>query len=283
MVVPSNKKLKKNIRRRRTYSGFVPEIVEGYNRVCIGNLAWDTTERDIHELFSGCVINSVLLGKNKETGEFKGCAHVYFNDILSVAMSALKLDQIFCNSTNRTPGKIKRRTCYVCREKGHLATACGKKLKDSHDQANAKVDQETVNTSTAMLSYDLQKNNGGSYCMNETYTATNEAHSGRLASEVSFGETKRRTCYECREKGHLAKACLKKLQNTGHTNAKVDHQTVEARPIQETNYNFQKISGDTDNNGGSYMDETYVADPVSVVATNGTSDGSSVSAVSWHW
>ncbi|CAF1851953.1 BnaCnng67700D [Brassica napus] len=60
MVVPSNKKLKKNIRRRRTYSGFVPEIVEGYNRVCIGNLAWDTTERDIHELFSGCVINSVL-------------------------------------------------------------------------------------------------------------------------------------------------------------------------------------------------------------------------------
>lgn len=171
----------------------------------------------------------------------------------------------------------------MCREKGHLATACGKKLKDSHDQANAKVDQETVNTSTAMLSYDLQKNNGGSYCMNETYTATNEAHSGRLASEVSFGETKRRTCYECREKGHLAKACLKKLQNTGHTNAKVDHQTVEARPIQETNYNFQKISGDTDNNGGSYMDETYVADPVSVVATNGTSDGSSVSAVSWHW
>ncbi|KAG2287613.1 hypothetical protein Bca52824_047217 [Brassica carinata] len=219
-------------------------------------------------------------GKNKETGEFKGCAHVDYNDILSVAISALKLDHIFCNSTNRTPGKIKRRTCYVCREKGHLATACGKKLKDSHDQANAKVDQETVNTSTAMLSYDLQKNNGGSYCMNDTYTATNEAHSGRLASEVSFGKTKRRTCYECREKGHLAKACLKKLQNTGHTNAKVDHQTVEARPIQETNYNFQKLSGDTDNNGGSYMDETYVADPVSVVATNGTSDGSSVSAVS---
>ncbi|CAN7014219.1 unnamed protein product, partial [Brassica oleracea var. botrytis] len=36
MVVPSNKKLKKNIRRRRTYSGFVQEIVEGYTRVCIG-------------------------------------------------------------------------------------------------------------------------------------------------------------------------------------------------------------------------------------------------------
>ena len=80
----------------------------------------------------------------------------------------------------------------MCREKGHLATACRKKLEDAHDQANAKLDQETVNTSTAMLRYDLQKNNGGSYCMNETYTATNEAHIGRLASEVRFGKTKRR-------------------------------------------------------------------------------------------
>ncbi|KAH0928505.1 hypothetical protein HID58_014232 [Brassica napus] len=184
MVVPSKKKLKQNIRRRRTSFVFVSEIVEGYNRA-----------------------------KTKKTGEFKGCAHVDFNDSLSVAMAALKLDQyVICG-----------RTVLIV----HL-------LEDAHDQANAKLDQETVNTSTAMLRYDLQKNNGGSYCMNETYTATNEAHIGRLASE----------------------ACLKKLQNTGHTNAKVDHQTVEARPIQETSYNHQKISGDTDNNGGSYMDET---------------------------
>nr|VDD10854.1 unnamed protein product [Brassica rapa] len=36
MVVPSKKKLKQNIRRRRTSFVFVSEIVEGYNRVCIG-------------------------------------------------------------------------------------------------------------------------------------------------------------------------------------------------------------------------------------------------------
>ncbi|KAL0725596.1 hypothetical protein Bca4012_040195 [Brassica carinata] len=48
-----------SIPTRRT--SFLPETVEeGYNRVCIGNLAWDdTTERDIRKLFSGCVINSV--------------------------------------------------------------------------------------------------------------------------------------------------------------------------------------------------------------------------------
>ncbi|CAF2266899.1 unnamed protein product [Brassica napus] len=96
-------------------------------------------------------------------------------------MAALKLDQyVICGRT------------VLIVHLGHLATACRKKLEDAHDQANAKLDQETVNTSTAMLRYELQKNNGGSYCMNETYTATNEAHIGRLASEVSFGKTKRR-------------------------------------------------------------------------------------------
>uniref|UniRef100_M4DE35 Uncharacterized protein n=1 Tax=Brassica campestris TaxID=3711 RepID=M4DE35_BRACM len=48
MVVPSKKKLKQNIRRRRTYFVFVSEIGEGYNRVYIGNFAWDTKECDIY-------------------------------------------------------------------------------------------------------------------------------------------------------------------------------------------------------------------------------------------
>lgn len=311
-----------SIPRIRTSSGFAPEMVDGYNRVYIGNLAWDTTERDVRKLFSDCVINSVRLGKNKETGEFKGYAHVDFKDSVSVAM-ALKLDQqIICgrpvkiccalkerpagdNSTNPTPdetnnvdsynmeetyaaadpvpneinsgnfftstvssGKIKRRVCYECGEKGHLSTACPKKLQNAHDQANAKLDQETVDARPAMLSYDLQKNNGGSY-MNDTYGATNEANNGSLAFAVSIGKIKRRACYECGEKGHLSTACPKKLQNTDHTNSKLDHQTA-----------LQKKSGDTENNGGSYMDETYATDPISVAATNGANDGSLASAVS---
>ncbi|CAN6977729.1 hypothetical protein IGI04_037610 [Brassica rapa subsp. trilocularis] len=376
-----------SVPRTRTSSGFVPEMVEGYHRVYIGNLAWDTTEREIRKLFSDCVINTVRLGKNKETGDFKGYAHVDFKDSVSVAM-ALKLDQqVMCgrpvkiccalkerpvedHSTNPTPGetnmeetdaaadevnyfentmssgkikrrscyecgekghlstacpkklqetvnarpqampsydlqrsyggsymdetytatneayseglasevstgKVKRRTCYECGEKGHLSTACPKKLQDAH--------KETVNARPAMFSYDYhEKNNGGgggSY-MNETYAAANEAPSGSLPSEVSVGKIKRRSCYECGEKGHLSTACPSKLQNSGHSNSKADHQTVEARPVQVTSYNSQKESGDTDNKGGSYMDVTHAADPISVAATNGTNEGGSASKVS---
>lgn len=381
-----------SVPRTRTSSGFVPEMVEGYHRVYIGNLAWDTTERDIRKLFSDCVINTVRLGKNKETGDFKGYAHVDFKDSVSVAM-ALKLDQqVICGRpvkiccalkerpvgdhfTNPTPGetnnvdetdaaaddgsyfantmssgkikrrscyecgekghlstacpkklqdaqdqayakpampsydyqkssggsymderytaaneayeggslasevstgKVKRRTCYECGEKGHLSTACPKKLQDAQNQANAKVDQEAVNARPAMFSYDYhQKNNGGggSY-MNETYTVPNEAPSGSLPSEVSIGKIKRRSCYECGEKGHLSTACPKKLQNTtDHRNSKADHQTAEAGPLQVTSYNLQKESGDTDNKG-----ETYTAEPVSVAAIVGTNEGGSASS-----
>ncbi|KFK34775.1 hypothetical protein AALP_AA5G192200 [Arabis alpina] len=374
-----------SVPRKRTSSGFAPEMVDGYNRIYIGNLAWDTTERDIRRLFSDCVITSVRLGKNKETGEFKGFAHVDFKDSVYVAM-ALKLDQqvisgrpvkICCalkerpagdTSTNPTPdetnnvdsymeealavpnevnngnyfattvstGKIKRRSCYECGEKGHLSTACPKKLQNAHDQANPKLDQGTFNAT-----YDLQNNNGGSY-MNETYAATNEANAvsvGKikrrvcyecgekghlstacpqklhntdhtnskldhqtvnarpvmpsydlqnnngannesLASAVSIGKIKRRVCYECGEKGHLSTACPQKVQNTDHTNSKLDHQTVDTGPIQQTSYALQKESGHTENNGGSYMDMSYATDPISVAATDGANDESLASAVS---
>lgn len=326
-----------SIPRRVISSGFAPEMVDGYNRVYIGNLAWDTTERDIRKLFSDCVITSVRLGKNKETGEFKGYAHVDFKDSVSVAI-ALKLDQhVICgrpvkiccalkerpvanNSTDPTPGemnnvgsyymeetyaaadpvlavpnevnngnyftttvssgKIKRRVCYECGEKGHLSTACPKKLQNADDQANLKLGQETVDAGPTMQSYALQKNSGDSYYMNETYAVTNEANNGSLATAVSIGKVKRRNCYECGEKGHLSTACPKKLQNTAHTNSKLDHQTVEARPIQVTSYSLQKKSRDTESNGGSFMDETYATDPISDAVTNGANDGNLTSVVS---
>ncbi|KAF8048564.1 hypothetical protein N665_2475s0001 [Sinapis alba] len=224
-----------SIPTRRTSSGFVPDMVEeGYNMVCIGNLACDTTERDIRKLFSGCVINSVRLGKNKETGEFKGCAHVDFKDSLSVAM-ALKLDQqVICGRPVKIRCALKERSAGDNRTPGET----------NNFEETYAIAADPISS----LAVPSEVNNGN-------YTAT----------RVGSGKIKRRICYVCREKGHLATACPKKL----HTNAKVDHQTVEARPIQETNYNLLKKSGDTDNNGCSYT-----------AATNGTNDGSSVFAVS---
>ncbi|CAK9176501.1 unnamed protein product [Ilex paraguariensis] len=143
--------------RTSKVSDFNPAIVEGYNRIYVGNLSWDITEEDLRKLFSDFSISSVRFGEDKETKEFKGYAHVDFSDNLSLTR-ALKLDQkIVCarpvrircavpkkgadtNSksmqaskeieaveTSSVSGKIRRRTCYECGEKGHLASSCPKK------------------------------------------------------------------------------------------------------------------------------------------------------------
>ncbi|GLT88994.1 hypothetical protein SLE2022_069980 [Rubroshorea leprosula] len=150
----------KRTRSNNKISNFAPRMVEGYNRIYVGNLSWDITEEDLRKLFSDCSISSIRFGMDKDTGEFRGYAHVDFADSVSVAM-ALKLDQdIVCgrpvkiscavpnkgvkthsrpqpstNSTNEvnndvvssTSGKMRRRTCYECGEKGHISSACPKK------------------------------------------------------------------------------------------------------------------------------------------------------------
>ncbi|KAL6980479.1 hypothetical protein U1Q18_022117 [Sarracenia purpurea var. burkii] len=153
----------KSIRAKKV-SNFAPAIVEGYNRIYTGNLSWDVTEDELRKLFSGCNISGIRFGEDKETGEFRGYAHVDFADSLSLNM-ALKLDQeIVCGrpvrircavpkkaaesnsksvpttavmkednagvaaSSVTVSGKIRRRTCYECGEKGHLSSACPKKL-----------------------------------------------------------------------------------------------------------------------------------------------------------
>ncbi|KAL8251861.1 hypothetical protein R6Q59_035554 [Mikania micrantha] len=78
--------------RDKKVSDFAPAMLEGYNRIYAGNLSWDMTEDELKKFFSDCKISSIRLGKDKETGEFKGFAHVDFADSLSLTM-ALKLDQ----------------------------------------------------------------------------------------------------------------------------------------------------------------------------------------------
>lgn len=54
--------------------------VEGYNVAYVGNIAFEADEDDLRELFSGCNITKVRMHTDKDTGKFKGYAHVHFAD-----------------------------------------------------------------------------------------------------------------------------------------------------------------------------------------------------------
>ncbi|XP_008233575.1 PREDICTED: protein gar2-like [Prunus mume] len=228
--------------RANKVSDFSPQIVEGYNRIYVGNLSWDITEDDLKKLFSDCKISSIHFGMDKETGEFRGYAHVNFSDSLSLTL-ALKLDQkVVCGRpvkiscavplkragtpSNSAPtnssthsisvapttgansipvatttdtgadntelstvsGKIKRRTCYQCGEKGHLSSACpmaATTFSSTHSIA--------VTTTTSADSIPV--------------ASTTDTGADDIGLGAVSGKIKRRTCYQCGEKGHLSSAC----------------------------------------------------------------------------
>lgn len=161
--------------------------MEGYNRIYLGNLSWDVTEDDLKKLFSNCKIASIRFGMDKETGEFRGYAHVDFSDSVSLK-TALKLDQ---ETIHGRPVKIR---CAVPK-KGTERGAGGAAAAETHSKP------EPV---------------GGGAAAAETHPkpepVMKEADSG--LSSVS-GKIRRRTCYECGEKGHLSSNCPKKqLENS---------------------------------------------------------------------
>ncbi|KAL2507242.1 phragmoplastin interacting protein 1 [Forsythia ovata] len=152
-------------------SNFSPTVVEGYNRIYVGNLSWDITEDDLRKLFSDCTVTSIRFGENKETGEFKGYAHVDFADSLSLSM-ALKMDQ-----------KI------ICERPVRISCAVPKKGDGSKSKfipINNQVDTSEVSVFSA-----------------------NQVDSSEVSAAVS-SKIRRRTCYECGERGHLSSSCPKK-------------------------------------------------------------------------
>ncbi|OMO96952.1 hypothetical protein COLO4_14945 [Corchorus olitorius] len=241
----------KSTRANKKVAGFAPKMVEGYNRIYVGNLSWDITEDDLKKFFSDCNVSSIRFGKDKETGEFRGYAHVDFSDSVSVAM-ALKLDQdILCGrpikiscavpkgvktqptarpTSNKVPashelpptkeapaaacnealpttgdeadnggnsnvssGKMRRRTCYECGQKGHLSSAC----------PNTNTANTTAASNEAPTIEEAPASNEA------PPTTVDEADNGGH-SNVSSGKMRRRTCYECGQKGHLSSACPNK-------------------------------------------------------------------------
>ncbi|XP_011015683.1 PREDICTED: 28 kDa ribonucleoprotein, chloroplastic-like [Populus euphratica] len=152
---------------------FAPGIVEGYNRIYVGNLSWDITEDDLKKFFSDCKISSIRFGMDKETGEFRGYGHVDFSDNDSL-MKALKLDQrIVCGR----PIKI---SCAVPKKGGKF-----------QGNQNQIVEEAKIQSTALPMIPSDEVNNG--------------------VPSISSGKIKRRTCYECGEKGHISTACPKKL------------------------------------------------------------------------
>ncbi|KAG5237624.1 RNA recognition motif-containing family protein [Salix suchowensis] len=151
---------------------FAPGIVEGYNRIYVGNLSWDITEDDLKKFFSDCKISSIRFGMDNETGEFRGYGHVDFSDNDSL-MKALKLDQrLVCGR----PIKI---SCAVPKKGGNL-----------QGDKNQIVEEAKIQSTSLPVITSDEVNNG--------------------VPSTSSGKIKRRTCYECGEKGHISTACPKK-------------------------------------------------------------------------
>ncbi|KAH1045679.1 hypothetical protein J1N35_036463 [Gossypium stocksii] len=268
--------------RANKATGFAPKMVEGYNRIYVGNLSWDITEDDLKRFFSDCNISSIRFGTNKETGEFRGYAHVDFSDSVSVAM-ALKLDQeIVCGrpakiscavpkngvktqsrsdptsnevrkkdegalsveapvsveaptvnevddgGSSVIDGKLRRRTCYECGQKGHISSGCPK--------GSVSVEAPTV----------TEVGNSGSM-VNEA-PMVNEVDNG--GSSITSGKLRRRTCYECGQKGHISSACPKGFASVEATAGVEAPVSVEAPTVNEVG------------NGGSTVNEAPTVNEV---------------------
>ncbi|XP_076921087.1 phragmoplastin interacting protein 1-like [Bidens hawaiensis] len=275
--------------RDKKVSDFTPAMLEGYNRIYVGNLSWDMTEDELKKFFSDCNISSVRLGKDKETGEFKGFAHVDFADNMSLTM-ALELDQkplfgrpvrvrcavapksvnpgskvdptISKSGSDGVASKGKRQTCYGCGEKGHLSSSWpNKKAADmaptggkTDDVANGSVSADNIGDGKAKgrTCYECGEKHLSSSCPNKK--AADVAYTGGRTDDVAFdqgekeadhvgdGKIKRRTCYECGEKGHLSSLCPnKKAADVAHTYNRTDDLAFHKDEMEVDNIGDGKI------------------------------------------
>lgn len=209
-------------------------MIEGYNRIYVGNLPWDITEDDLKKFFSACKISSIRFGTDKDTGDFKGYAHVDFSDGTSLAV-ALKLDQkvvmgrpvkIRCavpkkdsqnvsDNGNSDPSKGKVRTCFECGTPGHMSSSCPNK-KNSDSRACYECGTPGHISSSC-------PNKKGSIAISDENQANIDS---------AIGSTKkRRTCYECGIPGHLSSSCPNKVSQgiSDEKKATVDSDAASSR------------------------------------------------------
>ncbi|CAM0957864.1 unnamed protein product [Alopecurus aequalis] len=211
---------------------FAPKMIEGYNRMYVGNLAWDITEDDLRKFFSDCKISTIRFGTDKETGDFKGFAHVDFSDGTSLAI-AMKLDQnvikgrpvrIRCavpkkesqksdDNANSDPLKSKVRTCYECGTPGHLSFACPNKKASEVVSSENKGNTDSAEASSKKRRTCYECGVPGhlsSACPNKNASEVIGDENKANVDSATTSSKKRRTCYECGVPGHLSSACPNK-------------------------------------------------------------------------
>lgn len=185
---------------RAQRSDFTPEIIDGYNRVYVGNLSWDISEDALKHFFSDCRISSIRFGTDKVTGDFKGYAHIDFSDSVSLAI-ALKLDQrVLC-------GRPVRVRCAV------------PPRKSVQTESSSKSSEKTQNGhpvgSSSTACANVAGADDGCVSAGADASVTAGADAGVSAgadASVSLGtqkpkKKKRQTCYECGTPGHLSSEC----------------------------------------------------------------------------
>ncbi|XP_042043283.1 protein gar2-like, partial [Salvia splendens] len=205
---------------------FAPSVEEGYNRIYVGNLAWDITEDDLKNTLSGCAIKSIRFGEDKETGEFKGYAHVDFDDSLSLK-TALNLDQtVVCGRPIKISCAVKKSTAFESKpirkdnqvENGKGVSAASLKAPPKDYQGNAVAAAASLKVPPE--DYQVDHYNTSS-----------------VTTDVS-SKIRRRTCYECGEKGHLSSACPK-IQAAAPTNPGAQPQLPAAASLKVPQEDYQ--------------------------------------------
>ncbi|CAA6654902.1 unnamed protein product [Spirodela intermedia] len=105
----------------------LPEIIDGYNRIYVGNLAWDITEEDLRAFFQGCSISAVRFGKTRRRASLRvtrtrcGCAEA------GGGGREARTTVPAAAAGGGGGKKKKRQTCYECGVPGHLSSDCPQK------------------------------------------------------------------------------------------------------------------------------------------------------------
>jgi nucleolin len=202
---------------------FTPEMKEGYNRVYVGSLSWEITEEELKKFFSNCNIKSIRLGMDKETGEFRGYAHVDFSDSKSLK-TALALDQSVLF------GRPVRISCAVPLKKksdagekpvagskpgvGEKSIAgskpgAGEKSVAGYEPGSGEKSVASSKPVSGEKSVAGSKPGAGEKSAADEKPDAEERETVEKppSSVVSGGKRKNRMCYGCRQKGHNLSEC----------------------------------------------------------------------------